>query len=174
MTPFGTAEEFLNSAAQACGCVVASGDLPGTTGWELVERVQSQGWPLPTIVLTHLPDTRRTVDAMRHGAVAVVEKPVRREELVAAMELAMLQEEQASKRNARIREFKERVATMNNDERRVMEMVIQGEPNKVIASLLHVSLRTVELRRRNVFLKTHTGSIAELVRRAVEAGLAPS
>jgi FixJ family two-component response regulator len=169
---FASGEDFLaNFDPGRPGCLVTDLRMLGMSGIELQEKLVVDGISLPVILITAHAETPLTVRAVKQGAVTVLEKPCRDYELVDAIRAAIAQDLEArskSKQTACQRDFKERLASLTDDEQRVLELMVEGVANKVIARRVFVSIRTVESRRQRIFEKTQTGSLAELIRMVVE------
>ncbi len=170
---FSSAEEFLARYVPGCpGCVVTNVRMSGMSGMDLQDRLAERGIPLPVIVLTAYPRTRSTVRAMKAGAVTLLEKPYDDEELWDAIRKALAQEAASRGEVQRRCEIQRRVSQLTPVERTVMNLIVQGKPNKSIAKELGLSIRTIESRRHQVFAKMGVESVAELVRLAIEGELA--
>jgi FixJ family two-component response regulator len=168
--PFASAELFLDEYQEGQrGCVVTDLRLRGVSGLELQETIARRRWSLPLVMVTAYPRTATTVRAVKNGAIAVLEKPYHEDELWEAIRVAMAEEPKWHALSERRRELHSRMELLTADERKVMDMLVEGRPNKGIAQELGVSLRTVENRRHAVFAKMQAGSIAELVRMFMEA-----
>lgn len=167
---FASAEDFLQSYDPTRpGCVVTDLRLSGKTGVELQEELLQRGCRIPVIVLTGFARTPLTVRAMRNGAVTMLDKPYREDELAEAIDQALqLDAEQRSKRHRKA-EIKQRMQSLTPSENQVLRMIVDGVPNKTIAVRMDVSERTVESRRHEIFAKLQANSVAELVRLVIEA-----
>jgi FixJ family two-component response regulator len=169
---FSSAEEFLDAYPPGCpGCLVTDIRMAGMSGLDLQDRLAERGIHLPVIVLTAFPRTRSTVRAMRSGALTLLEKPYDEEELWDAIRRALAQDAEGRAEVQRRREILVRAARLTPAERAVMNLIVQGKPNKAIAKQLDLSTRTVESRRHEVFVKMGVDSVAELVRLAIEGQL---
>ena len=169
---FSSAEEFLARHTRGRpGCIVTDIRMTGMSGLDLQNRLAQQGIPLPMIILTAYPRTRSTVRAMKAGAVTLLEKPYDEDELWDAIRKALAQEAAGRAEAQRRDEIRTRAASLTPAERTVLNLIVQGKPNKVIAKQLDLSLRTVESRRHDVFTKMKVESVAELVRLAIEGEL---
>jgi FixJ family two-component response regulator len=168
---YKSAEEFL-AAYQVGhrGCLVTDLRMMGMSGLELLERIARLEFPLPTVVVTAYARTPHTVRAVKAGAVTVLEKPYKDDELWDAVRLALAEETRAYSVYQRRQEIRSRLARLTVDEGRVMEHILQGVPNKAIAQSYGISVRTVESRRRAIFSKMQAGSLPELVRMAIAVG----
>ncbi|MEM8865078.1 MAG: response regulator [Planctomycetota bacterium] len=168
---FGSAEEFLSSfKPNGPACLLVDERLPGMPGSELLRRLKSTGVELPTIMVTAFATTPFTVAAMRNGATAVLDKPCADHTIRDAVNEALDEDKRRRERDASVTEAKRRLAELSDSERQVLEMVLQGTPNKQIARRLEVCVRTVEARRSRVYQTTGVNSVAELVRLCVAAG----
>jgi FixJ family two-component response regulator len=169
-----SAEEFLAHYTPGCpGCLVTDIRMSGMSGLDLQDRLIEKGIRLPVIVLTAYPRTRSTVHAMKAGALTLLEKPYDEEELWDAIRKALAQEAAGRAEARRRQDIQKRAALLTPAERNVMDLIIQGKPNKVIAKQLRMSIRTIEGRRHEVFTKMGVESVAELVRLAIEGELVP-
>lgn len=169
---FGSAEAFLAEAARlGRGCVITDVRMPGMDGVDLVRRMREMGLSHRTIVMSGHGDVTLAVDAMKAGALDFIEKPFREDMLVRAVEAALGAEDLGVSVD-KIRPS--RAAALDGLSRReqeVLAQVVAGRTSKVIASGLGISPRTVEVYRASVMSKTGAGSLSELVRMALQAGL---
>jgi two-component system, LuxR family, response regulator FixJ len=170
---FPAAEEFLaycRSTENLAGCLVTDVRMVGMSGIELQEQLQEGGVTLPVIVLTAFARTPLTVRAMQNGAVTMLDKPYDDDDLWDAIREG-LKRDSAQRSEVILRqEVRQRLDSLTPSERQVLDLVVAGLPNKVIANRLDVSVRTVENRRREVFAKMRADSVAELVRLIVQYG----
>jgi two-component system, LuxR family, response regulator FixJ len=167
---FESAEAFLDAFdPDFPGCLVTDLRMLGMSGMELLEKLHERGHRVPTIVLSGHADVPITVRAMQLGALTLLEKPCRSLELWNAIQQALELEQQQRDKSTRVRELQAKLATLTDQERQVLKMIQDGLPNKAIANRLSVSLRTVESRRKSIFEKTHTRTVAELIRVVEEA-----
>ena len=171
---FASAEEFLTwvraQPQPPAGCVVTDLRMPGMSGLELQEAMLAAAIDLPLIVLTAYARTPTTVRAIRAGAVTVLDKPYADDDLWDAVRAALARNAADRAERVRQRQIVERLAQLTADERKVLDGILAGRPNKQIAQELDVSLRTVENRRRDLFQKMQAESAAELIRMVVESG----
>ncbi len=169
---FPSAEEFLaHCTSGRAGCVVTDVRMIGMSGLDLQDKLIERGIRLPVIVLTAYPRTSSTVRAMKAGAVTLLEKPYDEEDLWDAIRKALAQDAAGREKSQRRSEIRERAARLTPAERSVMDLIVQGQPNKVMAKQLDMSIRTIESRRHEVFTKMGVESVAELVRLAIEGEL---
>jgi FixJ family two-component response regulator len=169
---FASAEQFLASLDRTRpGCLLVDYRLPGMNGLELQERLRAENCSLPVILITAHGDMPLAVRAMRNGAVTALEKPCDDVRLIEAIREAIAPEQSKLRIDERHEQTKNRFTGLTERERAVLEMMLSGKLNKNIATTLGISLRTVESRRHNIFQKTGTSSLPELVQLAVAAGL---
>jgi len=165
---FSTAGELLDEIqGDTRGCIVSEIHLEGLSGLKLLKEIGRRRYHLPTILLSEKPDTAAVVAAMRQGAVTVLDKPCRSMELSAAIRLALRLEKTGHQERTRLAAARKRFATLTTKERKILNLVTNGVPNRRIARELDIGLRTVEGRRRAVFEKLKADSLAQLVRLAV-------
>jgi two-component system, LuxR family, response regulator FixJ len=162
---YPSADEFLAALDTApAGCVVTDVRMPGMSGMDLLAEIARLGVALPVIVVTGHADVPLAVRAMKKGAVDLLEKPFQGEDLIDAVRRA-LEVGRDSRRNAlTAQEAQTRLATLTARETEVLDRLVRGQPNKVIAYEMGISPRTVEVHRANVMKKTQAGSLSELVR----------
>lgn len=174
---FASAEEFLADYSEdQPGCLVTDYRMVGMNGIQLQERLLEQNLTLPVIVLTAFARTPLTVQAIKNGALTMLDKPYDDDELWDAIRRGLALDRQRREARDRVAQMQRRLERLTESERLVMDQVVDGVPNKVIANRLQVSVRTVENRRHEVFQKMNAESVAELVRIVVElreAGLVP-
>jgi two-component system response regulator FixJ len=169
---FESADAFVSALASLDnGCVVTDIRMPGMSGIELLKHVRKQGRPIPVIVVTGHGDVPLAVEAMKHGATDFLEKPFDDEVMLASVRNALSAQQQSERRDAERAEVLERLATLSARERQVLEGLVGGLPNKSIAYDLKISPRTVEIYRANAMTKMGAGSLSELVRMALTAGI---
>ena len=160
-----TASAFLEAVDDAAvGCVVTDVRMPGIDGIELLRRLRVGGITLPVIVMTGHADVPMAVEAMREGAVDFIEKPFDDDVFLASVRSALRLREQHAQREAQVGMVQTRIQSLSERERQVLDGLVAGKANKVIAFDLGISPRTVEIYRANVMTKMQAGSLSELVR----------
>ena len=170
-----SAVRFLETADQAeRGCIVTDVRMPDMTGLELVEKLKERGIADPVIVITGHGDVPLAVEAMKEGAVDFLEKPFEDEALLAAVRAAFCRKGSDDGRDAERRELARRIEALSGRERQVLEGLVAGNPNKIIAFDLGISPRTVEIYRANLMTKMQAASLSDLVRMALVSGLLPN
>ena len=170
---YETPMAFLASApGLSSGCVLLDVRMPGMDGLTLQARLAKLDNHLPVVVMTGQGDVQTAVRAMKAGAVDFIEKPYDDEVLVKAIELALSLPRQ-SDRNREAAEAAQRVAALSPRERQVLDALVAGRPNKVIAYDLGISARTVEVHRARMMERLGVRQLAEAIRLAVMARLVP-
>ena len=154
------------------GCVVTDIRMPHMDGLELQRRLRELRSGLPVIVMTGHGDVPLAVEAMKAGAVDFIEKPFDDEVLLSAIRAALTRRAMDSERDARTLEIKGRIGRLSDREREVLDRLVAGKANKVIAFELGISPRTVEVYRANVMTKMQADSLSDLVRMALLEGRA--
>jgi FixJ family two-component response regulator len=168
---FASAQEFLAEFnPDTPGCLVLDVRMPGMSGLQLQEHLTSRGIPIPIIVLTAHADVPMAVRAMKAGALDLLTKPCNTQELLDRVRYAIDQDDQRRKERNWATEIGARFALLTPRERQVMERVVSGKANKVIASELGVSTKTIEAHRTHIMEKTKAESVADLVRMAIACG----
>ena len=170
---FDSAQSFLDAFQPVPNaCLLADVRMPGMSGLELQETLRARGLKVPVIVLTGHGDIAMAVRAMKAGAADFIEKPYNDQVLIDSVNRALAASRSPQPSPAADRAgIEARIATLSPREREVMQFVIEGKPNKVIATRLGLSTRTVEVHRAKVMEKMQAASLAELVRMALAAGL---
>jgi two-component system, LuxR family, response regulator FixJ len=167
---YASPEAFLEVCHPAKGCVITDIRMPGMTGLQLVRRLQEMGVTLPVIVMTGHGDVPLAVEAMKAGVVDFFEKPFDDEQILEAVRGAMALSGQGEARETERAAIIERIASLSGREREVLDGLLAGKANKVIAHDLDISPRTVEIYRANLMTKMQAKSLSELVRIALHAG----
>jgi len=168
---YRSAQEFLNGYRSGrSGCLVLDVRMPGMSGLALQERLAADEIPLPVLIVTGFGDVPVAVQAMRQGAFDFIEKPFSGQMLLDRIEAAMLEDQRRRRSLASRDTVRKRRATLTPREKQVMDLVVQGNPNKLIGTSLGLSPKTVEVHRAKVMKKMEAGSLAELVRMALLIG----
>ncbi|MEH6952752.1 response regulator FixJ (plasmid) [Nitrobacter sp. NHB1] len=171
VTVFETAADFLDAhAGLGFGCVVSDVRMPGIDGMDLLRRLKASTSPLPVIIMTGHGDIALAVEAIKLGALDFVEKPFEDERLIGMIEAA-LQSHDHVKSDAVSAEIASRVASLSQRERQVMDGLVAGLSNKLIAREHNISPRTIEVYRANVMTKMQAHNLSELIRLALRAGI---
>ena len=167
---FDSAEAFLSEAhawhnePDTPCCVLLDVRMPGMSGLALFERLQTLPWQatMPVIFLSGHADVATAVDAVKRGAFDFCEKPFSDNALVDRVERALDQAAQVLAQRRVQRELQQRLSSLTDRERDVMDLVVAGLPNKLVADQLNISVRTVEVHRSRVFDKMGVKSAVEL------------
>ena len=166
---FATAAEFIGSYGNGgAGCLVLDLKLPGMSGLELQEYLNGRDIEIPIVFVTGHGDVPAAVSALKGGAVDFIQKPFGHREVLSIIEKAFLRDAEIRERRARRSRIAGRIAMLTERERDVLQRVIEGKPNKIIASELDISMKTVEFHRAKVMEKMGVTSVAELVQIAVQ------
>jgi two-component system response regulator FixJ len=170
---FASAHEFLAKFDTGLrGCVVTDLRMPSMDGIELIRELKALGCLLPVIVITGHADVSRAVDAMKAGATDFIEKPYEAEQLLRAVRACLEENDAAVDANATRTRVLRRLESLTGRERQVLDLIIEGASNKIIASTLSISPRTVEIYRANVMSKMRAESLSDLIRSTISAGAA--
>ncbi len=165
-----SAIDFLGAIRpDATGCVVTDVSLPGMSGVDLLTHITERGLSLPVIVITGQADVPLAVNAMKQGAVDFMEKPFSADALVTSVRKALTRNVVRPENDANVHDIQSKLASLSAREQEVLEGLIKGKPNKIIAHELGISHRTVEIHRSNLMKKTQAGSLSELVRMSMVA-----
>ncbi len=161
--PYTSAEDFLAAwNTSFVGCLLLDIRMNGMSGPELFAELQNRGCSLPVIFLTGHGDVAMAVSALKKGAFDFVEKPCNENELVnrviEALKLDETQRASASSADS----VNARLAKLTSRERQVMDLILAGKFNKVIADTLQISMRTVEVHRSNLFDKMGVKTAVDL------------
>jgi two-component system response regulator FixJ len=168
---YETASAFLAVVPTiGSGCVITDVRMPGMSGIDLLPRLKEMGIGLPVIVITGHGDVPLAVEAMKFGAVDFLEKPFNDDVLLASVRSALDRSEASAQLETERAEIRARIALLTNREHEVLDGLVAGHPNKIIAFDLKISPRTVEIYRANVMTKMKAASLSELVRMALVAG----
>jgi FixJ family two-component response regulator len=162
---FGSAQDFLDGyRADRPGCLVLDIRMPGMSGLELQEKLNERHAIIPVIFITGHGDVPMAVEAMRGGAVDFIQKPFRDQDLLDRINQSLDKDAAYRAGLAERDSIAKRLATLTPREREVMQLVVRGKANKVIAGDLNLSQRTVEIHRARVMEKMQAASLAHLVR----------
>jgi two-component system, LuxR family, response regulator FixJ len=172
---YDSAASFLDAAPTiAAGCIITDVRMPGLSGIDLLRRLQEMQIGLPVIVITGHGDVPLAVEAMKCGAIDFLEKPFDDDVLLTSVRSALNRSEESAAIDSERADIRARIAALTQRERDVLEGLVAGHPNKIIAFKLEISPRTVEIYRANLMTKMKAGSLSELVRMALVVGPAKS
>ena len=151
------------------GCIVTDVRMPDMNGLEMVRRLSEMGVRHPVIVMTGHADVPLAIEALRAGVRDFIEKPFDDEALISSIRSALADQAGAAEHEGQVAEVRERLASLSTRERQVLDGLVAGRANKVIAYDLEISPRTVEVYRANVMTKMQARSLSELVRMTILA-----
>ena len=166
---FATAAAFIESYRSGdAGCLVLDLKLPGMSGLELQQYLNRKDIEIPIVFVTGHGDVPAAVSALKGGAVDFIQKPFSHREVLSIIEKAFQRDAEIREKHARLSIIASRLATLTEREREVLQRVIEGKPNKIIAGELDISMKTVEFHRAKVMEKMGVTSVAELVQIAMQ------
>ncbi|WP_166422965.1 response regulator [Paraglaciecola sp. 20A4] len=165
---YSNAQTFLDthqgeSIRALAGCIVLDVRMPGMSGMECQQQLEQLKCSLPVIFITGHGDVPMAVEAMKKGAIEFIQKPFREQELLDCIQHALELNKAEHERASRLLDIDKRRKSLTKREKEVMQRVIAGQANKVIACDLNLSQRTIEIHRSNVMDKMQVNSLAELV-----------
>jgi two-component system response regulator FixJ len=166
---FTSAKHFLADDYPKHGCLIADIRMPDMSGLELQEEVTRRNIDLPVIVITGHGDVPLAVQAMKAGAIDFLEKPFSEDMILTSVRRAMEIGSRARGRAAESRAAKDLLSGLTPRERGVLDRLVQGRSNKVVAHELGISPRTVEIHRAHIMSKMEASSLSDLVRLVLAA-----
>ena len=171
---FPSTKEFLNrKPTDAVSCLVLDVRLPGPSGLDFQAELARAHIDIPIIFITGYGDIPMTVRAMKAGAVEFLTKPVREQDLLDAINVALERDRARRENDDRLRQLKTRFESLSDREREVLTLVIAGMLNKQIAGEMKLSEVTVKVHRHNLMKKLGAKSVPGLVRMADTLGVVP-
>jgi two-component system CheB/CheR fusion protein len=171
---FDSAGEFLQAYERRAGsCLVIDAYMPAMSGLDLLETLKAAGDPTPAIMITGNSDMPMVVQAMKAGAWDFIEKPVGRDELLAAVGHAIEQSRGSLGASAWRTEAARKIDELTERQREIMGLVLEGHPSKNIAADLSISQRTVENHRAAIMHRMGVKSLPALARMAMAATQSP-
>ncbi len=169
---YASAEAFLAAYRPGqAGCALVDLRMPGMDGMALIRQLAATGAMLPTIMVTGHGDVPLAVQAMKAGASDFVEKPYANDAILEVVERALKSAQRPAAGDGVSAEVAARVAALTPREHEVLEQLVVGHPNKIIAYELKISPRTVEIHRANLMKKMQAESLSHLIRMALAAGV---
>jgi FixJ family two-component response regulator len=160
---FASAVAFLQGAAlDSAGCLITDVQMPVMGGTELLNRLRNAKSPICAIVVTGVADVALAVALMESGAVTLLEKPYDQSALLRAVARALTASHAAWQKQIAERSVGERLQSLSDEEQKVLQCMLCGEPNKAISSKLDLSMRTVDRRRQTILKKMRVQSLPEL------------
>ncbi|MBL4645208.1 MAG: response regulator transcription factor [Rhizobiales bacterium] len=171
---FDTGTSFLEALdADQNGCLIIDVRMPGLSGLEVLEKLSDMKVSLPVIIMTGHGDLPMAVQAMKAGAIDFVEKPFEAGAIAESVQIALSKGQENWQKASHVAEIEQRIARLTTREREVLEELVIGNLNKIIAFNLDISPRTVEIHRARAMEKMQARNLAHLVRLAVSAGINP-
>lgn len=167
---FDSAAALLAAMPLDPGCIVTDVRMPEMNGIDLVRRLRQLGCALPVIVITGHADVPLAIEAMKAGVAEFLEKPFDDEVLIELVRKLLDEQAPVQAELAQQEALRRRIAELSPRERDVLNGLMAGQANKVIAYDLGISPRTVEVYRANLMKKMEANSLSELVRMALSAG----
>lgn len=169
---FVSADAFLKSSPPLVGaCVVTDVRMPGISGIELANKLKELDSKVPIIVVTGHADIPLAIEAMKAGAADFIEKPYDDKVMLSAIRKALERRAEDRAASREQREFHDRLALLSPREREVVDGLVAGKANKLIAFDLDISPRTVEVYRANAMMKLQAKTLSDLVRMMTVAQL---
>jgi len=153
------------------GCIVLDESMPGMSGLELQRELVAEGSTLAIIFLTARGDIPMSVRAMKAGAVDFLTKPVKDKDLISTIHSALKKSLELQAHKKEHTEIRQRLETLTDRERQVLEHVVKGLPNKQIAALLGLVEQTIKVHRSRVMTKMRAESLAQLVLLSERVGI---
>ena len=170
---FSSAIEFLEALSpDARGCIISDVRMPGMDGVELVRALKERQCLMPVILITGHADVTVAVQAMKAGAAEFVQKPFESELILRLVRACLEENDDAVDASSRRLRVLRRIESLTAREHQVLDLIRQGASNKLIASSLDISPRTVEIYRANVMSKMRADSLSDLIRMTLAAGAA--
>jgi two-component system, LuxR family, response regulator FixJ len=162
---FETAAEFLERYdSRQPGCLVLDLIMPGMGGLDLQDELNRRGAVIPVIFITGHSDVPTAVEAMQRGAFNYLQKPFKNPDLVDSVRKAIAHDRTNRQTLMQVDAIRERLFSLTPREREVLDLIIRGRPNKMMAVDMGLSQRTIELHRSRVMEKMGANSVAQLVR----------
>ncbi|VAW65419.1 Two-component transcriptional response regulator, LuxR family [hydrothermal vent metagenome] len=166
---YESAQDFLEKFdPQAPGCLVLDVRLPGMSGLQLQQKMKNDKVILPIIIISGHGDVPMAVKAMQQGALEFHEKPFRDQELLDSIQNALEIDAANRRKKAGSVEIQKRVDSLTPREKEIMELLVRGNPNREVASLCSISVKTVEVHRARIMDKMSADSFPELIHMVLE------
>ncbi len=157
------ADFYQSYDAENAGCLITEFKLNGGSGLEVLRELKERKWLIATVVLTAHADVPSTVRAMHLGAVTVIEKPYRDIDLWQNINTALSFVRRCRQKHHQQQALLKKIDALTSQEREIVQLIVDGFPNKVIAARMDVSLRTIESRRKSIYQTLAVDNVAEFV-----------
>jgi FixJ family two-component response regulator len=168
---YASAEDYIASGRLGePACVILDNQLPGLSGIQLLQRIADAASDAAVIMITGYADVPTAVSAMKAGAFHFVQKPFDAEALLATVEEALARTDKVRDVKSEVQEFRIRHASLTQREQEVLDLLVEGLPNKRIAERLGITPRTTEHHRAAVMQKMQARTVSHLVRMALNLG----
>ena len=169
---FSSAEQFLKSVTEEPhGCLITDIRMLGMSGLQLLKEIAAMKWQLPVIVVTGYGDVRMAVESFKAGAFTFLEKPYREQELWDTIVQALVKSQDNYDERQFKLQVKENLSKLTPEETKVLRELLNSTPLKTIAVKMHLSLRTIDLRRKSILDKLNAATNIELTRMITKAGI---
>lgn len=160
---FSCASDFVASCEpDEEGCLLLDIRMPGMSGMELLEVLKYTGIALPVIIITGHGDVPMAVRALKHGAFDFIQKPFNAQDLLDRINAALELDRENRRRTQEIERRRAYFAALTDREAEVVELLVAGDPSKVIAQKLNISPKTVDIHRANIMRKLNVRSVVEI------------
>lgn len=167
---FASANEFLESfGSDQQGCLLLDVRMPGMSGMELLEYLKAQDARLPVIVITGHGDVPLAVRAMKRGAFDFIQKPYNSQDLLDRVQAAFNWLLEHRLKDRKQHTLRSHFDALTKREKEILELVVAGDPSKVIGAKLGISSKTVDIHRSSIMKKLNVRNIAELIQRSLTA-----
>lgn len=174
MRDYASAAACLDDDVAAGRCLVADVRMPEMDGLQLLKEIARRGFGLPIIFITGYGDVAIAVEAMKAGAIDFIEKPFNAATILDSVAKALRVSEQIRNKAGDASAAQNLLDRLTPREREVFDLLICGEPNKVVAYKLGISPRTIELHRSHIMGKMGARSLSDLVRTGLAAPQSPA
>jgi len=167
---FPSATDFLAAIdSVTVGCLVTDLRMPGMSGLELQNVLNSDDFTLPVIVMTAHGDVDTAVQAMKNGAVEFIQKPCKENTFLDMVNAAIAQSVRDAELRHTVADAKMRLQSLSTREREVLDLIVDGNTNKATAAALEVSEKTIEAHRASIMQKLGVNSLANLMKLVLAA-----
>ena len=162
--------EFLQEYREGgAGCLILDVRMPEISGLDMQEQLMNSGFTLPIIIITGHADVPMAIRALKAGAFDFIEKPFNDQLLIERIQQAIEHGQNLTKKNQRRQKATERLSKLTAREKQVLDGVVAGKSNKVIAKELDISIKTIEVHRANLMTKMEASSLSDLIRKTLSA-----